>query len=75
MTDNFAKYKINLQSQLPSKVDLSKVKILWSKSKEEEELEKAKQEELQRKRESERKRLGKLADELFNNKALPIFDR
>jgi hypothetical protein len=58
MTDNFVKYKINIQ--IPSKIDLSQVKVLWSKEKENAEEERQRLEELRLKKEAEHKRLTNL---------------
>jgi len=57
-TENFLKYRLNVQ--IPKKVDLLTVKILWSKKMEDEETEKRRQEELRRQRELEHLRLTKL---------------
>eukprot|EP00347_Sterkiella_histriomuscorum_P018508 403345246 len=60
MTDNFVKYRINLSNSLPAKIQLSSVKILWSRQKQEEEDEKQRMEFEKQRREKEHKILSEL---------------
>ncbi|CDW74934.1 adenylate cyclase [Stylonychia lemnae] len=60
MTDNFVKYRINFQSSLPNKINLSSVKILWSIEKQQEEEEKNRLEEQRIQREKNHMKLTDL---------------
>ena len=51
MTDNFVKYRVNLANTIPNKINLLKVKILWSIEKQQEQEEQNRAEEIRIKRE------------------------
>jgi len=59
-TDNFLKYRISPNVNLPMRVDFSQVKILWSKEKEAAEEEQKRLEEIRLQKEREHKRLSNL---------------
>ena len=59
-SDNFLKYRISPNVNLPLKVDFSQVKILWSKEKEAAEEEQKRLEEIRLLKEREHKRLTNL---------------
>jgi hypothetical protein len=59
-SDNFLKYRISPNINLPMRVDFTQVKILWSKEKEAAEEEQKRLEELRQQKEREHKRLCNL---------------
>ena len=59
-SDNFLKYRISPNVNLPLKVDFTPVRILWSKEKEAAEEQQNRQEEIRMQREREHKRLTNL---------------
>jgi hypothetical protein len=59
-SDNFLKYRLAPNVNLPMKVDFSQVRILWSKEKEAAEEEQKRLEEIRLQKEKEHKRLNNL---------------
>jgi hypothetical protein len=47
-TENFLRYRIGLNVQLPMRIDFSKVKVLWSREKQDAEEEQRRLEEIKR---------------------------